>query len=48
MTASNVQYAYRKIVEMAVFGKSEDMRSTELLDKLKGLDAQHRGMIFEK
>jgi hypothetical protein len=48
MTASSVQYAYWKIMEMAVFGESEGLRSTEVLDKLKELDAQHRGMVFEK
>jgi hypothetical protein len=48
MTASNVPSTYQKILGKAVFGKSADMPASEVLVKLKGLDTQHGGMLFEE
>jgi hypothetical protein len=48
MNSSNVLHAYTTIIEKAVFGESEKMLPTEVLDKLKELDAQHRRMVFEE
>jgi hypothetical protein len=48
MNSSNVIYVYTNILQKAVFGESEKMLPTEVLDKLKELDPQQRRMVFEK